>query len=166
LATPKRIRAQREHDLSVIGERYRKGSSQEAIARELGVSRSQVSSDVADLLRRWRKEQIRDVNTALTLALEKLDHLERAHWDAWEASLKPREVTFTERVQRADGERVKVCTRTEPGVGNLAHLAGVASCIDRRCRLLGLYALEKVELETGLLWADTGKRERVLGADG
>lgn len=49
-----------------------------------------------------------------------------------------------------DGDTVKVAKRSEQRNGNLAYLSGVQWCIDRRCKILGLDAPIKAQINAQL----------------
>lgn len=118
---PKRTSIKREADYLRIAEMYKNGHSQIAIARELGLSQGQVSLDIAEVKRRWRAESVEFIDDAKQEELRKIDNLEMTYWESWERSLK-------DAVKRSGQS------------GNPAFLSGVMSCIDRRCKLLGLDA--------------------------
>ncbi len=55
-----------------------------------------------------------------------------------------------------DGDRIKFAKRSEQRNGNPAYLSGVQWCIDRRCKLLGLDAPIKAQINAQL---DVGELE-------
>jgi len=126
--------AKRDDRLEKIGRLYLQGETQQAIAQELGVSQPTVSIDLKELRSRWRQSAIRDFDEAIAQELAKIDLVEREYWEQWERS---KQVRLTRRNEKS-GEAVKEITIEEAGLGNPRYLDGVMSCIDRRCRLLGL----------------------------
>ena len=134
---PNRADEQRASDREQMRERYLRGETQAMIASALGVSRQQVQYDLALLQKAWRKSGIRSFDDQKAEQLAKIDELERTYWDAWEASRKDREIA-TQR-QRANGDK-EIMLRKEGSAGDPRFLDGVMTCIERRCKLLGLDA--------------------------
>jgi hypothetical protein len=125
------------------------GRTQRDIAEVVGVSQGQVNHDLKLIQQRWRESSIMDMNEAKQRELERLDLLEREYWAAWEQSKNER----TKARQESDGKSkdgkpnvVRATMEREQRDGNPAFLAGVMSCIERRCKLLGLDAPAKAEL--------------------
>jgi hypothetical protein len=149
MAARKRTPFQREEDLVQITRLYLQGRTQRDIAEVVGVSQGQVNHDLKLIQTRWRESSIMDMNEAKQRELERLDILEREYWAAWEQSKNER----TRARQESDGKSkdgkpnvVRATMEREQRDGNPAFLAGVMSCIERRCKLLGLDAPVKSEL--------------------
>lgn len=128
-----------------VARRYLQGEMQEQIAQSFGVTQGQISQDLKVIRAAWLKAAIRDFDAARAEELAKIDEVEREYWAAWERSKKDKEIA----VQETDGvsdektrkPRIKkVSLRKEGQSGNPAYLAGVLSCIDKRCQILGLDA--------------------------
>lgn len=148
---PKRTSIKREADYLRIAEMYKNGHSQIAIARELGLSQGQVSLDIAEVKRRWRAESVEFIDDAKQEELRKIDNLEMTYWESWERSLKDAVTVIVEtesvaaKMPDADDivlptTKTKESKKRSGQSGNPAFLSGVMSCIDRRCKLLGLDA--------------------------
>jgi transposase len=149
MAARKRTPFQREEDLVQITRLYLQGRTQRDIAEVVGVSQGQVNHDLKLIQTRWRESSIMDMNEAKQRELARLDELEREYWAAWEQSKNER----TKARQESDGKSkdgkpnvVRATMEREQRDGNPAFLAGVMSCIERRCKLLGLDAPAKAEL--------------------
>jgi transposase len=149
MAARKRTPFQREEDLVQITRLYLQGRTQRDIAEAVGVSQGQVNHDLKLIQTRWRESSIMDMNEAKQRELARLDELEREYWAAWEQSKNER----TRARQESDGKSkdgkpnvVRATMEREQRDGNPAFLAGVMSCIERRCKLLGLDAPAKAEL--------------------
>lgn len=138
MAAPKRTDFEREYDYRRITDLYLQGKFQSEIAAMLGVSQQQVSYDLAAIQRRWRTDTAINLDEAKQKELARVDKLERTYWDAWERSLEEKVKTRTEKQTGKDGGKASV--EKESLLGNPAYLAGVMSCIDRRCKMLGLDA--------------------------
>jgi hypothetical protein len=150
MAAPKRTPFQREADLERITTYYLKGWRQAAIAAELNLAQSQVSYDLKTIQTRWRASTTINLDEAKQKELSRVDLLELEYWAAWESSKTER----TKARQESDGTRdkdnkpvvKKSSMEKEARDGNPAFLAGVMSCIDRRCKLLGLDAATRNEI--------------------
>lgn len=141
---------QREADYERITSLYLRGWRQADIAAELGLTQQQVSYDLRVVQKRWRESTTMDLDEAKQKELARIDELEREFWSAWESSKSER----TKARQESDGTKdkegkvvvKKSSMEKEQRDGNPAFLQGVLSCIDRRCKLLGLDAPERKEL--------------------
>jgi predicted XRE-type DNA-binding protein len=149
MAARKRTPFQREEDLVQITRLYLQGRTQRDIAEVVGVSQGQVNHDLKLIQQRWRESSIMDMNEAKQKELARIDEVEIQFWEAWERSKNER----TRARQESDGKSkdgkpnvVRATMEKEQRDGNPAFLAGVMSCIERRCKLLGLDAPAKAEL--------------------
>jgi len=125
------------HRRQEVAALYLTGKYQTEIARLVGCSQQQVSSDLKAVQRQWLASSIRDFDAVKSEQLAKIDRIERAAWESWERSLQPRAVTVQEVV---DGEHrtKKVSIRKEEQVGDPRFLQIAQRCIDQRCDILGL----------------------------
>lgn len=148
MAAPKRTDFEREYDYRRITDLYLQGKFQSEIATILGVSQQQVSYDLAAIQRRWRTDTAINLDEAKQKELARVDKLERTYWDAWERSLEEKVKTRTEQSTNGKatgkdgdiGKTAKASVEKESLLGNPAYLAGVMSCIERRCKMLGIDA--------------------------
>jgi predicted transcriptional regulator len=140
----KRTPVERNRDLKLTAEMYIRGKTQYEIASELGISQSQVNYDLKAIQAQWRESTTMNLDEAKAKELARLDELEREFWAAWEASKGER--TQARQEKNNSGATVKASMMKEQRDGNPAFLNGVLSCIDRRCKLLGLDAPTKSEL--------------------
>jgi predicted transcriptional regulator len=145
MAASKRTDFQREENYVQITALYLRGKYQSEIAKLLGLSQGMISQDLKVIQRRWRESTIMNLDEAKAKELARLDELEREFWAAWEASKGER--TQARQEKNNAGATVKASMIKEQRDGNPAFLTGVLSCIDRRCKLLGLDAPTKSELE-------------------
>ncbi len=122
---PKRNKEQQARDRAEIARLYLSGTLQVNIAAEIGVSQQQISYDLKIIRQQWLDSALRDFDEARSRELAKIDNLEITYWQAW---------------QRVEGQ-----TRVGPQLGDLRFLQGVQWCIDRRCKLLGLDAPDRME---------------------
>jgi hypothetical protein len=140
----KRTTFERERDLEQVTEMYLRGKFQSEIATALEVSQGQISYDLSIVKRRWRESSLVNWDEARAKELERIDSLEREYWAAWEASKTER---TRKRQRKGATGTIDASIETEQRDGNPAFLAGVIACIDRRCKLLGLDAPTKSEVE-------------------
>lgn len=143
MAKPKRTDFQREQDLEKITALYLKGWRQIDIAEELGLSRQQIGYDIKTIQKRWRESTAINMDEAKQRELSRIDELEREYWLAWEKSKNERVMARQEKSAKDTIARASMVK--EQRDGNPAFLAGVMSCIDRRCKLLGLDAPIKTQ---------------------
>jgi hypothetical protein len=148
MAAPKRTEFEREQQLLEIQSMYLRGERQVDIAAKFGLSQPAISRDLATIKARWKNSQLIDMNEAKQRELARVDELEKVYWTAWEKSLGERRKTRQEKYAGA-GENGKEHSRasveTEIMLGNPSYLAGIADCVDKRCKIIGLYAPAKQE---------------------
>jgi hypothetical protein len=173
---PSRTDLQREQDLVTEAALYLEGKHQSVIAEAVGITRQQVSYDINRILiPRWQRQSNANGATHIARELEKINHLEATYWEAWHASLKPKESRSTGTTDRQRTVQVPTAvlqamiavngsiqgngtlalpssdTRAtllrEERDGNAMYLMGVQWCIDRRIKLLGLDAPLKIDIE-------------------
>lgn len=127
-----------------VARRYLQGQTQSEIADVFGVSQAQISKDLAAIRAAWLASAVRDFDALKAQELAKIDAVEREYWLAWERSKKDKEISVQEGGEVDPQTRKprikKVVMRKEGQAGNPAFLAGVLTCIERRCAILGLDA--------------------------
>lgn len=172
----KRTFAQHEHDLAETARLYLRGKTQLEIADELcrqyaddghdlTLTQQQIALDIKEIHTRWINSSLIDFNQAKGKELARCDELERAYWMAWEKSNQPE---ISEELQRmadqiafaADQvipvERIKSKTTRKDTSGQVAFLQGIERCIDKRCKILGLFSPEKFTVDWRLEAAKAG----------
>jgi hypothetical protein len=145
LARPKRTPLEREQDLAKLAQAYLAGKTQAEIAQELNITQQQISYDLGVLQERWVKSALNDIDKAKAQELAKLDNLEREYWVGWVDSKKEYRGTTAERT-RGKNFGTKVQIKKEQRLGDPRFLDGVKSCIERRCKILGLEAPTKAQV--------------------
>jgi hypothetical protein len=125
------------HRRNQVAELYVQGRYQAEIGQLLGVTQQQVSLDLKAIQQEWLKASVRNFDTIRAEQLAKIDRIEREAWQAWERSLKQREVTIQEVTESATRIN-KVTLRKEGQDGDPRYLQVIQKCIDQRCDLLGL----------------------------
>jgi hypothetical protein len=151
VAAPKRTPEQRESDLATVADLYLRGRTQQQIGHALGVSRQQVSYDLKELNRRWRKEQFGKVDARKAEQLARVDRIEAAAWDGWDKSCRDAETLHDETESGRCGpagnplpDRKKTGKTVKGQAGDPRFLERVCWCVAKRCRILGLYAPQKL----------------------
>ena len=119
-------------------------------ADALGISRSQVQYDLADIRKQWRESRLASRDDMVAQELQKLKRLEQEHWDAWDRSRgkKKRSTQEERRVALVTGDPLK---KGEPHVvesksqlvteernGDPRHLDAIRAIVADRRKLLGL----------------------------
>jgi hypothetical protein len=117
-----------------VAELYLKGSSQPAIAEQLGVSQPTVSGDLKAIQQEWRESAIRDFDELRAIELQKIDLIEREAWAAWQRSQKPAQSAIV----TGEGHDQKARKSMKHQYGDPRFLILVAQCINQRRALLGL----------------------------
>lgn len=140
-----RNKAQIAKHREIIASLYLKRYSQQEIADHLGINQATVSRDLAVLQAEWKQAALHSLDEAKAKELAKIDELEREYWLEWRASKVEKQSTLTEQVDGGKGGRRKAQIRKEERLGNAAYLTGVQWCIDKRCKLLGLDAPDRLD---------------------
>jgi len=123
-----------------VSERYLRGMYMAQIAAELDVDTATVSRDLAELRKEWLERSINHIDQKKAIELAKLDRLEVTYWEAWERSRENAKTIIKRETPKGHFSERK----TEGRDGNPAFLAGVLSCIDKRCQIIGINAPVKV----------------------
>ena len=140
-------------DRARIAELYLRGRKQWEIGQELGLSQQMVSYELGIIRKQWMESAVRDFDEAKGRELDRIDHLEREAWDAWERSKRFRVTTVNGMEEKQAGPvgdgaeagsrtetKLREETRKTDQVGDPRFLEKVAWCIDQRCKILGLHA--------------------------
>jgi hypothetical protein len=131
-----------QNDAAILNRRkevaaaYLRGEYQSDIAARFGVTQQQISKDLSSIRAAWLASAVRDFDAARAQELAKIDAVEREYWRAWERSQEDKEIEFEE--TGIKGSRSG--SRREGQAGNPSFLAGILTCIERRCAILGLDA--------------------------
>ena len=136
-----------------------RGDSYREMADKVGVKSTQtIWADVQAILDEWRKYHMEDINRYMLIELRKTMEIEKEAWDEWEKSKLDKErIRTTEAIMDA-GEEISVLstvvglipterqTVVEGRLGDPAYLTIIDKMIDKRAKLLGLYAPERMQL--------------------
>jgi hypothetical protein len=139
-----RSEEQRELDYARISDMYLRGWSCRRIGEAIGISHVSVSTELKIIRQRWLEEQVKNFDELQQRELLRLDKVECEMWDAWEKS-KADQITSTAR--REDGMIAKTVNevRKAQQTGEAQYMQVIMRCIEKRCKILGLDAPEKVQ---------------------
>lgn len=166
-ALAKRSNAATEHDLYLIARLYVRGKPVREIAQaltqhykdegqDITVTYNMVYDQITEIHKRWVNSSLIDFDQAKGRELEHWNHLEATFWEMYERSLQAK---TTKDVQKIEDEiafaydqvvpitRTKRRRKVEERDGSTAALEGVAMCIRERCKILGLYSPEKIQVD-------------------
>lgn len=159
----KRDIPQRERDLVEIARLHLHGYSQEEIASNLSKGRGYtltqqtISLDMKEIQARWRQSYLSDFDTLKARELAHIDELEKAYWLAWERSMRDQEETKSLLIEDKSGsvkgvttplfERKKVEHKKTERDGSVEFLQGIQWCVEQRCKILGINAPQKYEID-------------------
>lgn len=147
-------RGEREADLNLITELYTKGRSYREIAFEVNqrngrnITYQTVSNEIKKLLREWEKSRNEIIDHQKFVELAKIDRLERTYWDGYEKSCQPVKKSTTEKkgnVKQVND--IKTVSNEETRVGDPRFLDGVKWCIEQRCKIFGINAPQKFDVD-------------------
>ncbi len=169
---PQRTRQEREQDYVTIARLYVQGQSQQQIADALGnkVSRRQIGKDLQVIRQRWVDSQVKDFGTIQAVQLAKLDLAEARAWDGFERSQQD-SIKITTKSGRGNGDDGwplpdEITTHREGQAGDPAFLKIILDCVEKRCKIFGLFAPEKHAMtdKNGNDLKDTDARRNRLAA--
>lgn len=165
----KRTAGERERDYPEIAKMYLQGETQADIAREISskrhysLSRAQIAFDLKKIKGRWLESSLVDFDQIKAKELAKIDVLERAYWEGWDRSCKNQEETQAEKVEDKNAAGNPSYSRTKAKKieknrdGDVTFLHGVQWCIDQRCKIFGLLAPQRLQVD----WREEAKKAGV-----
>jgi AraC-like DNA-binding protein len=122
--------------LQDIADRFHAGWTLASVARDVRLTRRMVVLGLSIILGRLRRKTLGYAALASLGLEERMRELQRALWDAWETSLKPRQTSRTKRGR--DGKDVVVVTEELNPIGNVSLLNQLLKLQEREARLLGV----------------------------
>ncbi|MCB1686878.1 MAG: hypothetical protein KDI33_00215 [Halioglobus sp.] len=137
--TDERLRHQ-----EIIAREYLKGRLQAEIAADLGLSLATVKRDLAKMRERWLESSLRDFDALKAEQLAKIDTVEAEAWTMWARSCERQVRTATQDIGASRFPGLNKRTDEEQGNGEPRYLQIALQCIERRSKLLGLDAPQKV----------------------
>ena len=148
MAENKRTDAQKEFDLTLISEMYRKGAYQENIkdavnARyksdglQITLSRQQISHDIKKLIALWRESSLLDIDEVKQLEIEKINIIEAEMWESWFKSKTKKEVDKEKEGYNSKGDFYETLKETTYPIGSTCYIDTIKWCIEMRLKLAG-----------------------------
>lgn len=139
----RRKKMQKLFDMQSLSSMYLRGVRQADMAKQLGVSISTVERDLHKLRRQWQEVANYNFQSVKMEQLAKIDEIERAAWEAYEASKQDkRKVThFDEKVNPRT-----VTQKDEGRAGDAKWLDKISWCVEQRCKILGFHAPKEVAM--------------------
>lgn len=126
----KRLIAQRRSEVANL---YLQGYNQQTIADRCSCSVATVCLDLKALKGEWQKSAAADIDEKISLELAKLDRVE---YEAWQAFAESKETSTT--------SVTGVSISNTAGDARFLHI--IQNCIDKRCKILGIDAPNKLQL--------------------
>lgn len=141
--TIKRSRMQRMFDRQLLSSMYLRGMKQAEMAKELKVSLSTIEVDLRKLRDEWHNGASYDFRSAKMEQLAKIDEIERAAWEAYEASKGEHRRTthYDEKVNPRT-----VTQKEASSSGDAKWLDKISWCVEQRCKILGFHAPKEVAM--------------------
>lgn len=154
-----------------VARMYLQGKSIHEIGKIEGVSAATINRDLSIIKMAWMASALLDLDARKAQELARLDELEATSWDAWQRSKADKRSISrkTSNTVGDEGEALKDEERRysrEQRTGNVLYLEMVMKCIERRCKILGLDAPERSQMELALTSAQRHQVEfvdRVIG---
>lgn len=158
----RRNKHERDADRKKISEMYLAGKSQYEIGKDLGLSQSQVSAELAIVRKNWVEETNIEIDVIKAEKLKELEWAKNEFRQAWEKSKRKKAVTTKRgrfnQSQAAGVNGSKTLTTfevlEEDELGDKKYMDGFLQCISEELKITGGYAPKKVA-ETD----PTGKHE-------
>ena len=141
--TIKRSRMHRMFDRQLLSSMYLRGMKQAEMAKELKVSLSTIEVDLRKLRDEWHNGASYDFRSAKMEQLAKIDEIERAAWEAYEASKGEHRRTthYDEKVNPRT-----VTQKEASSSGDAKWLDKISWCVEQRCKILGFNAPKEVAM--------------------
>lgn len=150
MSKPNRTEFEINRDRAIIADLYLKGWSYTAIADKLGITRDMVAYDLDKIRGEWAQSALMDFDKARAAELARVDKLEATFWDAWERSCKGKKKTIQKQYNTTNpgggtGSQTSAAVESQETIGDPRFLNGIMTCIERRCRILGLDISERTK---------------------
>jgi len=110
-------------------------------------TQAQVSRDLKAIQELWAEKATEAIDQKKAEELAKIDKLERTYWEGWERSIEAFKAKIVKGKKSKAGkgaEDIEQTLKEEERVGDPRFLAGVQWCIDKRLKLFGLEAPQKI----------------------
>jgi len=126
-------------DTKISAAMHLKGYQLKEIGKELGNKVSMVFADLRRAKAEWREEYLTDIKESMLKQLKELDVLKQEMWEAWEKSKQDKDIVIS-------GGKSGDYTKTVESDGNPAFASQIDRIIERKCKILGLDAPQKLNI--------------------
>ena len=127
-----------------VSELYIEGRSMAEVGKIIGVSHDTVFRDIRWCREQWRTRAADNIQKHTERELARIDHLDIEAWRGWFRSIGMIKTVKNETGTGAQGSINKTIETIERKAGDPRFLAEAFKCIERRCRILGLDAPNKI----------------------
>ena len=148
----KRSEGDRLYDMPFISQLYIQGLSHREIAERLSAQRPytidfrEVADDIIRIREKWIERATSNWEIKMAEELLRIDRVEAAAWDGWTKSQGKTQKSVKDMRKGEDKkDYTHVSIQEWEQAGDPRFLAIIDNCIDRRCKLVGLYAPIQVE---------------------
>jgi len=139
-----------------VAKLYLEGYNQYQIGDMLNITQSCVSKDMVKNREQWKSSASSDIKELTLNELAKIDNLEQTYWKAWEKSCEDYQEKSIKAIKKGkkkikgDNDNkptsIEQTTKDVKANGNPAYLTGIQNCIDKRCKILGIDAPQKIDV--------------------
>ena len=119
------------------------GKNQYEIAAEVGVSQQCISKDLVKIQLEWTTRMVGNFDEKVRMEVAKIDRRERECLEAFQRSVGVH--TTVTKKNTPEGEEITEKKERLAGDARFQQLA--LECVDKRCKILGLYAVVKTSTE-------------------
>jgi hypothetical protein len=114
--------------------------------RKYRVTDSWIYKYIEKMKDEWRLSAQVNIHEVQMKELAKIDNLERTFWEAWYVSWNERKKEYMEQVEGWREKKVAKIEKEYP-LGDVQYLQGVEWCITQRCKIYGLEAPTKTQID-------------------
>lgn len=126
---------------------YLQGWAQFRIAQKVEVDPSTITRDLQAIQEEWVAKSVEAIEKRKAEELAKIDQLEYTYWESWERSLEAFKSKIVKGRKTGNGKKAQDIEQTlkeEERAGDPRFLAGVQWCIEKRMKIFGLEAPQKI----------------------
>lgn len=152
MSAPKRnTKLKREKALEETERLHLRGYSQNAIAKKLGVSQSQVNYDIKKVRERYKEEALEHHAVYVREKINQLRAVAQEAWEGWERSKKQALEIREEEGTTGEGGWSKTSKTKKRVSGACEYLRTILDCLKQEAELLGLEAPKRVDANMNVI---------------
>lgn len=133
-----------------IAELYTKGMNQRDIAAQVGTSQQFVCREIRKILNAAKEKMFIDIDDYKRDTMQKTEHIISEALDSWRKS-KEKYASKTVNYAYDNGKAVKQSKSVKKENGDPKYLDVANKAIERRCKILGLDAPQKIETDVTIV---------------